>query len=71
MSSGWGEVTMVDPTVSADPCEVCKVSLGPATLTVVVADAIVVAEAWSVAVGAPLGRGMVLCGTSRAGVWYR
>ena len=35
---------------------------------VVVADAVVVAKAWSAAVGAPLGRGMVLCRTLRAGV---
>ena len=62
---------MVDPVVLADPCEVHRVSLGPATSTVVVVDAVVVAKAWSAAVGALLGRGMVLCGTSRVGVCYQ
>ena len=62
---------MANPVVSADPCEVRRGSLRPAALMVVVADAVVVAEAWSAAMGAPLGRGMVLCGTSRVGACYR
>jgi len=36
-----------------------------------VADTEVVAVAWLGAMGAPLGRGMVLFGASRAGVCYQ
>ena len=62
---------MVDPVVSADPCEVCRGSLGPATLPVMVADAVVVAMVWLAAVGALFGQSMVLFGTSWAGVCYQ
>ena len=70
MSSGWHQVTMAYPAMLANPYEVRRGSLRPAALMVVVADAGVVAVAWSVAVGAPLGRGMVLFGTNWAGVCY-
>jgi len=47
------------------------VSLGPAMLRLAVADAGVVAEAWLAAVGALLGRGMVLFGTSPVNVRHQ
>ena len=70
MSSGPREVTMAmaDPMTMSNPRGGRLGSLGPATPTVVVADSVVVTKAWLAAVGAPLGRGMVLCRTLWAGV---
>ena len=65
-------LTMAEIVVSIDdPRGVCLGSLRPEASMVEVADAGVVAVAWLAAMGAPLRRGMVLCGTSQADVCYR
>ena len=61
---------MADRVVPVDPFEVCWGSPGPATSTLAVADAGMVAKALAAAVGAPIGWSMVLFRTLRAVVCY-